>query len=46
MKKYKPKKYNKKWGYELWIENNQYYCGKLLHVVSKKNPLYITIKIK
>lgn len=26
-------KYNKKWGYELWIENNPEYCGKLLHII-------------
>lgn len=24
---------SKKWGYELWIENNRDYCGKHLHVV-------------
>jgi len=23
----------KKWGYEIWIENNALYCGKHLHVV-------------
>ena len=23
----------KRWGYELWIENNRDYCGKHLHVV-------------
>lgn len=23
----------KKWGYEIWIENNNLYCGKHLHVV-------------
>ena len=21
---------NKKWGYEIWIVNNEYYCGKML----------------
>lgn len=26
----------KKWGYELWIENNKDYCGKHLHVLSDK----------
>ena len=26
----------KRWGYELWIENNQLYCGKHLHVVPQK----------
>lgn len=24
---------NKKWGYEIWIENNNLYCGKHLHVI-------------
>jgi mannose-6-phosphate isomerase-like protein (cupin superfamily) len=26
----------KKWGYELWIENNNLYCGKHLHVLPGK----------
>jgi mannose-6-phosphate isomerase-like protein (cupin superfamily) len=26
----------KKWGYELWIENNDLYCGKHLHVLPNK----------
>jgi N-acetylneuraminate synthase len=26
----------KKWGYELWIENNTQYCGKHLHVLPNK----------
>lgn len=26
----------KKWGYELWIENNDQYCGKHLHVLPDK----------
>ena len=26
----------KKWGYELWIENNNIYCGKHLHVMPEK----------
>lgn len=26
----------KKWGYELWIENNPMYCGKHLHVIPNK----------
>lgn len=25
----------KKWGYEIWIENNSLYCGKHLHVIPK-----------
>jgi len=43
----------KKWGYELWIENNSQYCGKHLHVLpnkwcsvhyhkNKKETFYIT----
>lgn len=27
---------SKKWGYELWIENNSQYCGKHLHVMPNK----------
>jgi mannose-6-phosphate isomerase-like protein (cupin superfamily) len=27
---------NKKWGYEKWIENNDLYCGKHLHVLPDK----------
>lgn len=27
---------SKKWGYELWIENNSNYCGKHLHVIPYK----------
>lgn len=26
----------KKWGYEIWIENNYQYCGKHLHVLPNK----------
>jgi mannose-6-phosphate isomerase-like protein (cupin superfamily) len=26
----------KKWGYEIWIENNSLYCGKHLHVVPNR----------
>jgi len=26
----------KKWGYELWIENNKDFCGKLLHIKACK----------
>ena len=25
-----PKRVNKKWGYELWVHNDNQYCGKLL----------------
>jgi mannose-6-phosphate isomerase-like protein (cupin superfamily) len=27
---------NKLWGYEIWIENNDKYCGKHLHIVPGK----------
>jgi len=26
----KPKRVDKKWGYELWVHNDEEYCGKLL----------------
>jgi mannose-6-phosphate isomerase-like protein (cupin superfamily) len=28
--------YQKKWGFEKWIENNDLYCGKLLHINPNK----------
>ena len=31
-----PKKVPKGWGYELWIANNEQYCGKILHIKDKK----------
>tara|TARA_R110000744_G_scaffold18544_1_gene49759 strand:- start:261 stop:683 length:423 start_codon:yes stop_codon:yes gene_type:complete len=44
---------SKRWGYELWIENNKDYCGKHLHVIpeqwcsfhyhkNKKETFYVT----
>lgn len=27
---------DKKWGYEIWIENNNIYCGKHLHIAPGK----------
>ena len=27
---------NKKWGYEIWLENSKDYCGKHLHVLPSK----------
>ena len=27
---FKPIKVDKNWGYELWIHNDEQYCGKLL----------------
>ena len=34
MLKHKPKKVDKRWGYELWLANNEEhnYCGKILHI--------------
>lgn len=26
-----PQRYEKKWGYEIWIHNEEDYCGKILH---------------
>lgn len=33
-----PQTHKKAWGYELWIANNELYCGKLL--VFKKNGMF------
>jgi mannose-6-phosphate isomerase-like protein (cupin superfamily) len=35
----KPKKVDKPWGYELWIHNDEQYCGKLL-VFNGKNSKF------
>ena len=34
MHKFKPRKVDKRWGYELWLANNEDhdYCGKILHI--------------
>ena len=29
--KISPKKVDKIWGYEIWMVNNNKYCGKILH---------------
>ena len=36
MKKHRPKKVKKQWGYELWLANNERedYCGKILHIIA------------
>jgi mannose-6-phosphate isomerase-like protein (cupin superfamily) len=34
-----PNRVEKKWGYELWIHNDEQYCGKLL-VFNKKNDRF------
>jgi quercetin dioxygenase-like cupin family protein len=39
-------KHNKGWGYELWIVNNEKYCGKILHFESGKKCSYHYHKLK
>ena len=36
----------KGWGYELWITNNEKYCGKLLHIVKGKQLSWHVHKLK
>lgn len=36
----------KNWGYELWIENNNLYCGKHLHIIPNKKCSVHYHKIK
>lgn len=31
-----PEKHKKGWGYELWLTNNEKYCGKILHFYEGK----------
>lgn len=33
----RPKRVEKSWGYELWIDNNNEYCGKLLVFTKSEN---------
>ena len=33
---YKPEEHPKGWGKEVWMVNNELYCGKLLHVLKGK----------
>jgi len=40
-------KVKKGWGYELWIHNDEDYCGKILHInVGKKCSLHFHLKKK
>ena len=39
-------KHPKGWGYELWIANNEKYCGKILHFNKGKRCSYHYHKLK
>ena len=41
-----PVRHNKGWGYELWIANNNLYCGKILHFNKGKKCSWHYHKIK
>lgn len=41
-----PEKHPKGWGYELWITNKEYYCGKLLVFNANKKFSWHYHKIK
>ena len=41
-----PEKHEKGWGYELWIVNNNLYCGKILHFDKGKKCSWHYHKIK
>jgi mannose-6-phosphate isomerase-like protein (cupin superfamily) len=41
-----PVKHPKGWGYELWIANNEKYCGKILHFNKGKRCSYHYHKLK
>lgn len=41
----KPTRIEKGWGYELWVANNENYCGKILHVEDgKKCSMHFHVK--
>ena len=42
----KPERHEKGWGYELWIANNDLYCGKILHFNKGKKCSWHYHKIK
>ena len=42
----KPDRHEKGWGYELWIVNNNLYCGKILHFDKGKKCSWHYHKIK
>lgn len=46
MSKTAPKFVKKGWGYELWIANNDRYCGKLLHFEKDKKCSWHYHKVK
>jgi mannose-6-phosphate isomerase-like protein (cupin superfamily) len=37
---------SKGWGYEIWIANNEKYCGKILHIVKGKKTSWHYHNIK
>ena len=41
-----PKKVDKVWGYELWVHNDEEYCGKLLVFTDKYNKLSMHYHLK
>ena len=41
-----PERHEKGWGYELWIVNNNLYCGKILHFNKGKKCSWHYHKIK
>ena len=42
----KPERHEKGWGYELWIVNNNLYCGKILHFDKGKKCSWHYHKLK
>ena len=41
-----PERHEKGWGYELWIVNNNLYCGKILHFNKGKKCSWHYHKVK
>ena len=41
-----PKRVEKNWGYELWIHNDEEYCGKLLVFTKAKNKFSMHYHLK
>lgn len=44
--KYIPHKYLKGWGFEIWIVNNELYCGKILYFQQNKRCSFHFHKFK
>lgn len=42
----KPKRVEKRWGYELWIHNDEEYCGKLLVFTKAENGFSLHYHVK